>query len=103
MPPVQSDESSDDDPIYVVKFKDTFNADLAIRKDNTNLKMLKIATLCDPRFKDLKCLPKEERGEVWALLHNLMLEDKGGMRSGPVRRDRGSKKAEEVFFLVGLC
>jgi len=92
--------SSDDYPIYVVKFKDTFTADIAIRKENTNLKMLIIATLCNPRFKDLKCLPKEERDEVWASLRNLMLEDKGGMRSEPVRRETGSKKAEDSFLLA---
>ena len=89
-------ESSEDDPIYVVKFKDTFTADLANRKENTNLKMLKIATLCDPRFKDLKCLPKEERGEVWALLHNLMLEDKGGMCPAPVRRETEDPKKQRM-------
>ena len=89
-------ESSDDDPIYVVKFKDTFTADLANRKENTNLKMLKITTLCDPRFKDLKCLPKEERGEVWALLRSLMLEDKGGMRSAPVRRETEDPKKKRM-------
>ena len=89
-------ESSDDDPIYVVKFKDTFTADLANRKENTNLKMLKIATLCDPRFKDLKCLPKEVRGEVWALLRSLMLEAKGGMRSASVRRETEDPKKKRM-------
>ena len=77
----------------MVKFKDTFTADLANRKENTNLN---IATLCDPRFKDLKCLPKEERGEVWALLRNLMLEDKGGMRSAPVRRETEDPKKQRM-------
>ena len=80
----------------MVKFKDTFTADLANRKENTNLKMLKIATLCDPRFKDLKCLPKEERGEVWALLRNLMLEDRDGMCSEPVRRETEDPKKQRM-------
>ncbi|CAB1459453.1 unnamed protein product [Pleuronectes platessa] len=85
--------SSDDDPIYVVKLKDTFTADLANCKENTNLKMLKIATLCDLR---INCLPKEERGEVWALLRNLMLGDKGVMRSTPVRRETEDPKKQRM-------
>ncbi len=56
-------ESTDDDPVYVVKLKTIL--DLAKREDSTNLTWLKIATALDPRFKDLKCLPKNERTEVW--------------------------------------
>ena len=58
-------EPSDDDPAYVVRFKETFVADLHARKENLNLPWLKVATALDPRFKLLKCMAKEERDEVW--------------------------------------
>uniref|UniRef100_H3A803 HAT C-terminal dimerisation domain-containing protein n=1 Tax=Latimeria chalumnae TaxID=7897 RepID=H3A803_LATCH len=57
---------SDDDPAYVVWFKNSFNADLTKRK---------IATALDPRFKNLKCLPKSKREEVWKLILNLTLSE----------------------------
>lgn len=56
---------TDNDPVYVVKFQNNFTTDLAKRKDSTNLTCLKITTGLDPRFKDLKCLPTDERNEVW--------------------------------------
>ncbi|KAL2099535.1 hypothetical protein ACEWY4_003929 [Coilia grayii] len=59
-------ESSDEDPAYVNTFKATFRKDLETRKENPNIVYLKIATALDPRFKDLKCLPRAERSEVWA-------------------------------------
>uniref|UniRef100_A0A3Q3NKF3 Uncharacterized protein n=1 Tax=Labrus bergylta TaxID=56723 RepID=A0A3Q3NKF3_9LABR len=67
-------ESSDDDPAYVTKFKSTFRKDLETRKENANIAYLKIATALDPRFKDLKCTPRAERSEVWALVTNLVKE-----------------------------
>lgn len=59
-------EPSDDDPICVLRFKSVFTTDLAKLKDSTNLTWLKIATALEPRFTDLKCLPKAEGSEVWA-------------------------------------
>ncbi|KAL2077895.1 hypothetical protein ACEWY4_025580 [Coilia grayii] len=35
------------------------------RKESTNVQWLKMATALDPRFKDLKCLPRSEREAVW--------------------------------------
>lgn len=69
-------KSSDDDPAYMVRFKLTFTTDLEKRKGNTNVTYLKIATVLDPRFKDLKCLPRAERGEVWASVTNLLKEER---------------------------
>ncbi|GAA6082618.1 E3 SUMO-protein ligase ZBED1-like [Tachysurus ichikawai] len=69
-------ESSDDDPAYVVKFKSTFRTDLETHKENANIAYLKIATALDPRFKDLKCIPRAERGEVWASVTNLLKEQR---------------------------
>ncbi|XP_051536280.1 uncharacterized protein LOC127430502 [Myxocyprinus asiaticus] len=68
-------ESTDDDPVYVVKFKKDFTTDLAKRKNSTNLTWLKIAIALDPRFKDLKCLPKDERDEVWTSVSNLVMTE----------------------------
>ncbi|XP_048844730.1 E3 SUMO-protein ligase ZBED1-like [Brienomyrus brachyistius] len=56
---------SDDDPNYVIRFKESFTADMSRTRDTLNLPWLKIATALDPRFKDLKCLPRSEREEVW--------------------------------------
>ncbi|XP_031723827.1 zinc finger BED domain-containing protein 1-like [Anarrhichthys ocellatus] len=69
-------ESSDDDPAYVVKFKSTFRTDLKTREENANIAYLKIATALDPRFKDLKCVPRAERAEVWASVTNLVKEQR---------------------------
>ncbi|EMP35035.1 hypothetical protein UY3_07793 [Chelonia mydas] len=39
-----------------------------------NVKFLKIATALNPRFKNLKCLPKSERDETWSLLSEVLTE-----------------------------
>ncbi|CAB1435130.1 unnamed protein product [Pleuronectes platessa] len=78
-------------------------ATLAQHKTNISIlnalelaKLEKLEQLLEPCFKDLKCLPKEERGEVGALLRNLMLEDKGGMHSTPVRREKEDPKKQTM-------
>ena len=58
----------------MTKFKSTFRKDLETRKENANIAYLKIATALDPRLKDLKCIPRAERSEVWALVTNLVKE-----------------------------
>lgn len=68
---------TDDDPAYVVKFKNAFQKDLAARRADTNETWFKVATALDPRFKDLKCLPREKREQVktvrisWTNVSNL--------------------------------
>lgn len=57
-------EPTDEDPGYMMKFKTTFLKDLDTRKANINNRWLKMATALDPRFKDLKSIPKDERDEV---------------------------------------
>ena len=47
---------TDDDPAYVVKFKNAFQRDLAARRADANETWFKVATALDPRFEDLKCL-----------------------------------------------
>ncbi|XP_071375757.1 E3 SUMO-protein ligase ZBED1-like [Centroberyx affinis] len=61
-------EASDDDPGYVLRFKVAFTTDLSKRKESTNVQWLKVATAVDPSFKDLQCLPRSEREEVWRLI-----------------------------------
>ncbi len=58
---------TDDDPAYVVKFKNAFQRDLAARQADANETWFKVATALDPRFKDLKCLPREKREQVKAI------------------------------------
>lgn len=62
---------------YVVKFKSTFRTDLQTRKENANIAFKKIVTTLDLRFKDLKCMPRAERGEVWASVTNLFKKQEG--------------------------
>ncbi|XP_019211076.1 zinc finger BED domain-containing protein 1 [Oreochromis niloticus] len=63
---------TDDDPAYVVKFKNAFQKDLAARRANGNEIWFEVATALDPRFKDLKCLPREKREQVWTILENML-------------------------------
>jgi len=69
-------EPSDDDPVYVMRFKKVFTIDLSKSKESTNLTWLKMATVLDPRFKDLKCLPKDERDELWTSISSLVKEER---------------------------
>lgn len=68
-------ETSDDDPAYVARFKTAFQEDLTSHQENfMNNEWLKIATALDPFFKDLKYLPKSDRGGVWTTLGGLLHE-----------------------------
>ncbi|KAK0142997.1 hypothetical protein N1851_018895 [Merluccius polli] len=44
------------------------------RVAETNTTWLKLASVLDPRFKDLKCLPRGEREEVWTRLEEMLQE-----------------------------
>ncbi|XP_035762540.1 CD209 antigen-like protein E, partial [Neolamprologus brichardi] len=52
-----------------------FTTNLAQWRDSSNLTWLKISTALDPRFKDLKCLSKDERREVRASVHDLLMAE----------------------------
>ncbi|XP_076151477.1 E3 SUMO-protein ligase ZBED1-like [Alosa pseudoharengus] len=67
-------EVTEDDPAYMIKFKGTFAADMDGRKEKTNITWLRVATALDPRFKDLKCLSKPDRAEVWSMIRALLQE-----------------------------
>ncbi|XP_039899173.1 E3 SUMO-protein ligase ZBED1-like [Simochromis diagramma] len=95
-------ERLDDDPVYVVKFKMVFTTDLAQRRASSNLTWLKIATALDPRFKDLKCLPKDERREVWTLVHDLLMaETQAQQPSVQIKEEPSPKKSKMSIFLLG--
>ncbi|XP_077670387.1 ectonucleoside triphosphate diphosphohydrolase 6 isoform X3 [Eretmochelys imbricata] len=49
-------------------------ADFTKSKEGTNVRFLKIATPLNPRFKNLKCLPKSERDEVWSIISEVLKE-----------------------------
>lgn len=58
---------SDDDLGYLIRFKEAFTAELSKQKESMSIKWLKVATVVDPRFKDLKCLPRSERDGDWLM------------------------------------
>ncbi|CAL9703477.1 unnamed protein product [Knipowitschia caucasica] len=91
-------EISEDDPAYIVKFKQTFSADMTSRKDKTNLTWLKISTALDPRFKDLKCLHRSERAEVWALIAGLLKEDIHGQQQVEETSSEPPNKKAALLF-----
>lgn len=65
---------SDENTAYMVKFKTAFMKDLFQRVDTLYHEWLKMATVLDPHFKDLKCLARGEREEVWTSLEALLQE-----------------------------
>ncbi|KAF1380226.1 hypothetical protein PFLUV_G00184640 [Perca fluviatilis] len=71
---------SDDDPAYIVRFKAAFTKDLNQQSEKINLEWLKVATALDPRFKDLKCLPRAEREPVWAKLSELVKREEPALQ-----------------------
>jgi hypothetical protein len=84
-------EACDEDPAYVVRFKTKFTEDLASRQEQLNNAWLQIATVLDPRFKDLKCLPKTDREEVWNTLEG-MLQQESPRKSSQTHDDGPPRK-----------
>ncbi|KAM9322262.1 uncharacterized protein KZ484_020470 [Pholidichthys leucotaenia] len=71
-------EVTEDDPAYLIKFKETFSADMEGRKEKLNIAWLRVATALDPRFKDLKCLSKPDRVVVWDSIRALLQQQEKG-------------------------
>lgn len=94
-------EVSDDDQVYVVWFKKVFTTDLAQRKDSTNLTWLKIATALDPKFKDLKCLPRDERSEMWASVRDLVMGKTHTQQPPAETTEEPSPKKRRMSILLG--
>uniref|UniRef100_A0A3P9K018 HAT C-terminal dimerisation domain-containing protein n=1 Tax=Oryzias latipes TaxID=8090 RepID=A0A3P9K018_ORYLA len=84
-------EDCDEDPAYVVRFKTKFKEDLASRQEQLNNAWLQIATVLDPRFKDLKCLPKKDREAVWTTLEG-MLQQESPRKSSQTHDDGPPRK-----------
>ncbi|TRY82969.1 hypothetical protein DNTS_033317 [Danionella cerebrum] len=84
-------EACDEDPAYVVRFKTKFKEDLASRQEQLNNTWLQIATVLDPRFKDLKCLPKTDREKVWTTLEG-MLQQESPRKSSQTHDDGPPRK-----------
>ena len=67
---------TDEDPGYSRRFKEGFHTDLMCRQKKTEINgILHVATALDPRFKSLKCLPREKQSTVWNLVENLIKDD----------------------------
>uniref|UniRef100_A0A1A8J0N4 Uncharacterized protein n=1 Tax=Nothobranchius kuhntae TaxID=321403 RepID=A0A1A8J0N4_NOTKU len=91
---------SDDDPAYSVRFKAAFTKDLNQRRENINLEWLKVATALDPRFKDLKCLPRAERELVWVKLRELVKGQEPTLK--PLREENPEPpKKKRALLLMG--
>ncbi|XP_055065255.2 E3 SUMO-protein ligase ZBED1-like [Misgurnus anguillicaudatus] len=91
---------SDDDPAYIVRFKAAFTKDLNQRREKINLEWLKVATALDPRFKDLKCLPRAEREPVWAKLSELLKEEEPALQTLREENPEPPKK-KTALLLIG--
>ncbi|XP_059897633.1 uncharacterized protein LOC132449820 [Gadus macrocephalus] len=89
---------SDDDPAYIVRFKAAFTTDLNQRREKINLEWLKVATALDPRFKDLKCLPRAEREPVWAKLRELVKGEEPALQ--PLGEENPEPPKKKTALLV---
>ncbi|XP_038163415.1 zinc finger BED domain-containing protein 4-like [Cyprinodon tularosa] len=78
-------------PIAVVEDKG-----LSQREDALNHRFLQVATALDPRFKDLKCLPRGERGEVWTSIEALVQQQPG--RATPERTEEPARKRSLLLY-----
>ncbi len=85
-------EVSDEDPAYMVKFKTAFSKYLSQRQATLNHEWLKLATVFDPRFKDLKCLPKGEREGVWTSLEALLQTESKSATPEPTEEPAKKKR-----------
>uniref|UniRef100_A0AAV2KNS0 Uncharacterized protein n=1 Tax=Knipowitschia caucasica TaxID=637954 RepID=A0AAV2KNS0_KNICA len=89
---------SDDDPAYIARFKAAFTKDLNQRREKINLEWLKVATTLDPRFKDLKCLPRAEREPVWAKLSELVKGEEPALQ--PLREENSEPPKKKIALLL---
>jgi hypothetical protein len=94
-------EVSDVDPAYIARFKAAFPKDLNWRKDNSNLWWLKVATALDPRFKDLKCLPRTERREVWQKLSEMLKKREPAPQTSGEEVEPEPPKKKTALLLMG--
>ena len=91
-------EVSEDDPTYVGRFKAAFKKDLSERQANINNGWLKITSALDPRFKDLKFLPREERDELSDSLQVLLQKKPSGATPQPL--EEPAKKRRNLLLFA---
>ncbi len=60
----------------------------------------KVATALDPRFKDLKCLPRAEREPVWANLSELVKGEEPALQPLGEKNPEPPKK-KTALLLIG--
>lgn len=60
----------------------------------------KVATSLDPRFKDLKCLPRAEREPVWAKLSELVKAEEPALQP-PMEEEPEPPKKKTALLLMG--
>ncbi|KAL2102124.1 hypothetical protein ACEWY4_001292 [Coilia grayii] len=89
---------SDDDPAYIVRFKAAFTKDLNQWREKLNLEWLKMATALDPRFKDLKCLPRADREPVCAKLSELVKGEEPALQ--PLREENPEPPKKKIALLL---
>lgn len=92
-------EVSGEDTAHMGKFKTAFVKALSQRIATLNHEWLRIATVLDPCFKDLKCLGRGERKDVWTSLETLLQEQEQERCS---RSHTGASKEEECPSLFSV-
>lgn len=68
-------KTSELDPVYIAIQAKLCNIHGETQGNKTIMIWLRIATALDPRFKDLKCLHRAEKTEVWILINDLLTEE----------------------------
>ncbi|KII69609.1 hypothetical protein RF11_10195 [Thelohanellus kitauei] len=64
---------TDNDPALAIRFKTALINDFDTRLENFHMLCLKLSTSLDPFFKNLRCVPKCKRENIWLELHNLVI------------------------------
>ncbi|KAJ8006715.1 hypothetical protein DPEC_G00110090 [Dallia pectoralis] len=75
-----------------------FTKDLNQRREKINLEWLKVATALEPRFKDIKCLPRAEREPVWAKLRELVKGEEPALQ--PLREESPEPPKKKTALLL---
>ena len=66
----------------------------------TNMSWLKVATALDPRFKDLRCLPRAEREEVWQNLTEMLKDREPAPQSSTEEMESEPPKKKMALLLM---
>lgn len=75
-------------------WKTVFTTYLKKERDSSNLKWLKISTALDPRSKNLKCIPRDDREDMRALLKNILNKERIAQQPSP----QGTKRQNPTLI-----